>query len=491
MTTEQLDQTSIRLEKKLMAAMYSDNNGYWFKVRPNVFAIPYLDGFILYSPLQGLSALITRTGLANLLLNEHQSFKQCLGAALVRNRQGSIADDFDNHPFKVPNTEKTNLSPCEQFKPRSLTLSLTSACQLACSYCYINGGDSPTKMPWEIAKASIAFVADSLAGNGASQFDVEFHGQGEPTANWPLFQKAVNEIHTACTARNLTPSLSIVTNGILTEEKIKFIADNRIRVGLSLDGLKQSTDSQRPLRRLGSSFDRITESIDLFRKHGVDIGIRSTVTSLNLPEMTAFTEYLSERQVQFVNFEPVCYTGRALRHDQLSETIIPAFIQEFRKARDVGILNGVSVAYSAARTDGIRSNFCGAYGKNLNFCVSTEGLVSSCYEVLNSDDQRASLFIYGQFDRATNRFVFDNSVLARLIGLSVSEMKRCDNCYAKWNCGGDCISKISKDGLDRIMDDSPIDRCMANREITKDDLFRIFLTEEKEVSASTSVSTAT
>ncbi len=471
---------SKQLESLLSESLRAANDSHWFLVRENIFAIPYLDGYILYSPLQGLSLIITNSGLGKILLNKNKGIDECLDDEVVKSASGHVAKDFGVTPFQSPKASD-NKEKSSRFKPRSLTLSLTSACQLACKYCYINGGDNPKNMPKEIVEASIEYVSDCLKANGIKKFEIEFHGQGEPTANWPLFIHAVNYASKACIEKGLEESFSIVTNGILTENKIEFLAEKGVKVGLSLDGLKESTDIQRPLRKNGSSFNRIMESISLFKKHGIDIGIRSTVTDLNLEEMGEFTKFIANNtDVKYVNFEPVCFTGRATNHECFKDSIIPRFINKFRETKEKGVDLVVDVAYSAARTDGIRSNFCGAYGNNLNFCVSTDGLVSSCYEVLDMSDIRSELFIYGRYNFDTHKFVFHEEVLERLITLNVNHMKRCTDCYAKWNCGGDCISKVSKDGIDRILNDEPIERCAANRALIKDDLIRLILTDKKE-----------
>jgi uncharacterized radical SAM superfamily Fe-S cluster-containing enzyme len=52
------------------------------------------------------------------------------------------------------------------FKPTNLMLSLTAACQLACDYCYIRGGDNPRNMPWEVTESAIRFVAGNAFERG-------------------------------------------------------------------------------------------------------------------------------------------------------------------------------------------------------------------------------------------------------------------------------------------------------------------------------------
>lgn len=467
-------QKSQKLQDRLLQRMKETlrivEGDSWFIVRPDVFAIPYLDGYLLYSPLQGLELFITRTGLASLLLNESSLISECLAECLGEDCS-EIIKLFDTQTKQQPIIQtKTSL----EFKPTYLTLSPTVACQLACTYCYIHGGDNPRNMPWEIAEAAIRYTIENAACSGLKDFELYFHGQGEPTANWGLFHEAILFAEMQCIARGLQPRFSVMTNGILNDEKISFIADHKVKVGISLDGLKESNDIQRPLRSGGSTFEKVMQTIRSFEKKGIDFGIRSTVTTANIGEMKYFVNFIkNETSCRRINFEPVCGgVGRALDNKLDESTIMSQFVHNFQEARAVGILENVDVGFSASRINALRSNFCNAIGTKLNFVVSTDGLVSSCYEVLEESDPRSEIFIYGKYDSISRSFKLNQKRLERLLNINVTKMARCHDCYMKWNCGGDCISKTAFGGIEHLKDDVPLERCVVSRSITKNELVR-------------------
>ena len=173
-----------------------------------------------------------------------------------------------------------------------------------------------------------------------------------------------------------------------------------------------------------------------------------------------------------IHFEPLCGVGRASDRDLEVQSVLPSFVKNFRQAQVEGLRRGVDVTYSTARMDGLRTSFCGAYGANLNFCVSTEGVVSSCYEVLEASDPRAELFVYGRFDREIRDFQLDHERMQRLVELDVTSIGRCQDCFLKWNCGGDCIAKASLGGLANVVGDAPLERCGPSREIARDVLLQ-------------------
>jgi uncharacterized protein len=458
-----------RILKRLQETRRVAGDHLWFVVRPEIFAIPFLDGFLLYSPLQGLLLLITRAGFASLLLNESLSISECLQDC-VTEPDRELVVLFDRHPRQQP---KVGSLPAAAFLPTSLMLSPTAACQLACTYCYIRGGDNPRNMPWEIAEVAIRFTTANARHAGKTRFDLELHGQGEPTANWPLFSDAIRLTEAQCAGYGLEPRVSVVTNGILTKAKIAFLAQHKVRVGLSFDALKPSMDRQRPMRNGESSFDRVMDTIRTFDDMGVPFAIRSTVTPLTVDELEEFVALLLEHtSCRYINFEPVCSEGRAADGGLDDSALIPRFVDAFRKASDFGIRHGVQVAFSTTRVDGLRSSFCGAYGADLNFCVSTEGLVSSCYEVLEATDPRAAIFVYGKYDRYSRMFRFNYERLQGLLDLNVTQIQRCQNCFAKWNCGGDCLSKAALGGLEHIKSAIPLERCVATRAFTSTELFQ-------------------
>ncbi len=454
-------------------------NDYWFVIRQDIFAIPYLDGFLLYSPLQGLILMITRAGLGELLLNPSKSISDSITNCIIKD-DTSIISDFDLRPFQTPHCNEQNINALT-FKPTSLALSLTSSCQLACSYCYINGGDTNRNMAWDLVEEAILNTINNLVETGGNIFIVEFHGQGEPTYNWDLFTRSVLFINSKCKELNVIPQMSIVTNGILTKEKVDFIAFNNIKVGLSFDGLKHTMDRQRPLRNGKSSFDRVVSTIKMFTENNVDIAIRATITNLNIDEMIEFIEFVSQNtKIKYMNFEPVCGVGRATKNKRITSRVVSSFAEKFQEAREFGLSKDILITYSATRIDGIRSSFCGAYGENLNFCISTEGIVSSCYEVLDESDPRAEIFIYGKYDFANKKFLFDESRLNRLLSMNVTKFPRCRDCFAKWSCGGDCLSKASLKGIKNIMSDNDNDRCYINRFLLPDELIRCFINKKKD-----------
>lgn len=457
------------LYERIKETVREFGNERWFKIRPDIFAIQYLDQYLLYSPLQGLGAVITSAGLCSLLLNNKSLISDCLSKC-PNSSDLELLKLFDTKPKHSPEIISQKVS---EFRPYSVMLSPTSNCQLACTYCYIRGGDKPRNMSSDIAKAAIDFTVKNALDRGMSYYSLGFHGQGEPTLNWKLFKEAVIYAIEKCRINNFIPTFSVVSNGILNEEKINFLRKYKFNITLSCDGLKRVMDIQRPLRNGKSSFDEIIRTMNSFDEKGIVYSIRSTITDLNIDEMSDFVTFLNERtSCKQVFFEPVFDLGRAKDNKINNSFVLSKFVKNFLEAQKLGSKININVDYSSCKISGLRSSYCGAYGSELTFVVSAEGNVSSCFQVLDLSDPRSKTFIYGRYDENSRSFKFKNRILEKLLSLNVSKIKYCEECFIKWNCGGGCLSKSVFEGISALNSTESKENCKIHYGIIKHELLK-------------------
>ncbi|MBK7999651.1 MAG: hypothetical protein IPK15_13280 [Verrucomicrobia bacterium] len=112
-------------------------------------------------------------------------------------------------------------------EPTTVTLFLTTACNLRCTYCYAAAGDTSTKfMPLEVAKRGIDFVAKNAKKKGAPVFEIAYHGGGEPTVNWHVMVSALDYARMKANELGLQVLASSATNGMLKDEQIDWVVAN-------------------------------------------------------------------------------------------------------------------------------------------------------------------------------------------------------------------------------------------------------------------------
>lgn len=449
----------------LHTIMYPKANHYQIKEvlkAEDLFIEPYLDSYLVYAPLYGLT-LICGPEVANLILLVRKQ-----GETISHSRLNSLVQEVVS--LGVNLVQLKQHKPCSptSYQPNEVMLSLTSACSLRCSYCYIKGGDSDRKLPWEIAKTAIDYVYSTAISLHRDGFSLSFHGEGEPSCNWPLLERCVLYAEEKAKKAGLNLKVYMATNCILNESQIEFIKKHFHSISASFDILEDVQNAQRPFKDGSGSFKTVLNTLRSFDHGNFPYGLRVTVTRLNVYRQEESIDFivgnLSTRHVQL---DPVCSYGRSAETG-IKEVDPAIFIQQYRKTRIAAARSGIRLSYSGCRSDSITCAFCGAQGGN--FAVSTEGWVSTCFEVLSPHDPRSRFLIIGRYDKDTHKFIIDEKKIAALLTRTSDTIKGCSKCFAKWNCGGECVAKILHHTPNDMNAVEGSARCLINRELLKDEL---------------------
>jgi uncharacterized Fe-S cluster-containing radical SAM superfamily protein len=153
-------------------------------------------------------------------------------------------------------------APLDPPPVHALSLAVAQACNLACTYCYAQGGEfggTARSMPLEVAERSV----DMLVGGAApgARLNLAFLG-GEPLVNRDVLQAATRRARAMAAERGIEITFSITTNGtLLTAEDAQFFEEHGFAVTVSLDGPREAHDAQRPFRGGRSSYDVIMRNV--------------------------------------------------------------------------------------------------------------------------------------------------------------------------------------------------------------------------------------
>lgn len=354
-------------------------------------------------------------------------------------------------------------------QPTSVTLLLTTACNLRCTYCYAAAGDTPVKtMSLEVAKRGIDFVAANAAHRGEPFFEIAYHGGGEPTVNWPVMTKSFDYARRRARQLDVEVRATSATNGVLNDRQIDWIIANLEGVSLSFDGLPEVHDRNR-LTALGmGSSELVMHTMRRFDDAGYPYGLRVTVTAEQIPMMAGSIEFICHNfRPERIQVEPAYQMGR-WRQAPSAET--EAFIAGFQAAQEAAARLGREIHFSATRLGTLTNHFCGVTQDS--FALSPDGNVSACYEVFSEDNAWARTFFYGRPEGAPGAagggYIFDPAVLDNLRRQAVEHREWCKGCFAKWTCAGDCYHKsLIVNGSGGF---AGTDRCHVTRELTKDQI---------------------
>jgi uncharacterized protein len=427
-----------------------------------LFAVPDGDAHLLYAPLEERVVRVNGTGLRAVqalrkgdlepVRRQPAFVAQLLGAGLLR-------------PRGAPAPRRPIAQERRELDPSGATLFLTNRCTMRCTYCYSSAGADDRTMPWRTARAAIDWICDHAAGRGRDRLRVSFHGGGEVTVAASLLRRCVAHAREAAGRRGLAVEFEAGLNGTMDAPLADWIATNLAGATLSLDGLPEIQNAQRPLSDGAPSFPRVAAALRRRDRLGFRYGIRTTVTQAGLARLPESVRFMCENfGARTIQVEPFFPAGRALERDL--EPVDPrAFVQQYRLARAVAADHGRELKYSGARLGPPQNSFCGVSGRS--FAVTVDGIVTACYEVSDPADRRAPLFHYGRLG-AGGTFVFDRERVRRLLSLTVENKPACAGCFCKWQCAGECAAKLAQ--LGDAWDASASDRCIINRELTKDRL---------------------
>ncbi len=140
-----------------------------------------------------------------------------------------------------------------------LTLHVTTACNMRCSYCYATPHDAPA-MSEEIGRKALAL--GSQQSNGSS-CGVVFFG-GEPLLQRDLITSLVGHGREMERRQAGRFHFKITTNGLLLDEHfLEFAMREDVLIAMSFDGVREAHDQHR--RSVGgeSTFDRLCEKLKL------------------------------------------------------------------------------------------------------------------------------------------------------------------------------------------------------------------------------------
>ncbi|MCP4430575.1 MAG: hypothetical protein GY806_06315 [Gammaproteobacteria bacterium] len=430
-------------------------------VADNLFVIPLesRDRYILYAPLRH-TAVIVNSAAINLLAGSENHIDQF---------DNSDSDEFIEFMkslelYDAVDKELPDVQYSGDPKPSHVTLFLTTACNLRCSYCYASAGETAVEnMSIDTARSGIDQVIKNALETQQAEITIAYHGGGEPGVNWRVLKQSYEYAQQLCHQNRLSMRAGMASNGVFRQHQIDWIIQHISGCSISFDGQPATQDLLRPLVNGKGSSKRVEETFRYFDQHDYAYAIRMTVTADHIASLPDSIEYIVTRfNPQQIQVEPAYQMGR-WRDAPSAET--DQFIACYREASLIAQNHGHRLNFSAARAGIATQHFCGI--SRDNFSLTPGGSVSACFETFSEQSELADHFIYGEKER-DGGFSFDLGKLQQLRNHTGNNSKFCEACFARWSCAGDCHHK------NRLLyGDKPFagtDRCHIIRELTRDQI---------------------
>lgn len=407
---------------------------------PRVFELEWQGRHLLYEPWSGQALLAGERPLEDELRTWFQN--------LCARMQPEIGDLI-------------NAQPLTSFKPVRVTLIPTGRCNLRCSYCYASGGEHLQDMPWWVARWAIDFVVNNAVEQEEEEFQVYFHGGGEPTVAWDLIERCLDYARERAEATRKRVQFGIATNGVFGKQVGYELARNFELVSLAFDGPEPIHNLNRKNDQGQGSFPAVLRTAHFFDENNYGgYSIVTTVTDetiIRLPETLQF--FKDTIRAREIHVGPVVPAGRSI----LNGVSAPDYLRSIpvlKKALEVAWDLGLKMSFPGINPEVLISSYCGL--GETNFYVTYQGFVSRCLEVCNRSHPFFDMFAVGEL--VDGQLHLSAEKLVVLSERRSPKLKQCQGCLLQWHCAGDCAARV---GDKSLFKDGPTDekRCKLKREL--------------------------
>lgn len=336
-----------------------------------------------------------------------------------------------------------------------LVIQPTPFCNLDCDYCYLPFRQSKQRIaPEVLEQIFVRAFESSVIGN---HFTVVWHA-GEPLVLSINFYRNAIELTAKHNLRNVDVSHSFQTNGtLITPDWCDFLAEQHLRIGVSVDGPAFLHNRHRKTRKGGGTWDRVMAGISLLRAHHIPFHVISVLTADSLGYPDEMFGFYQENGIQQVGFnveeiEGVNQTSTLLTeqtftrltkflsrfYDLTAAAAEPMLVREFQSATSAILTGGSLDLHQGHQTTplGIISVDC--FGNFSTFSPELLGLSSPEFSDFNFGNVMTDSFD-GMFSKP------NFAAVARDIAAGI---QRCRNtCQYFAYCGGGApVNKYFENG---------------------------------------------
>lgn len=335
---------------------------------------------------------------------------------------------------------------CADYAPALCILKLTEACNLRCSYCYIDAGGKHNRMMSR--ETGLLIVKKFLEMHDADghKSTITFHG-GEPLLNFGLMRDIAEYLRPFRDKANL----SIQTNAtLITDEIAQFLKDNSISTGISFDGPKQYHDLTRTFPNGASSFELVMNGIDILKKHDVRFDVICVLNRYNASHIGELFDFFVSKKMKTFCLSPIQPNGRGRDEDGIWLTgdmlfdaykvLLDRIIEhnstypKDERIYDRTLTYLTHIIYSNVRDYMCMRAPCGSARNILSFTV--DGDLYGCDNFIGHEEFRIGSIYNGDIMEQ----VLGSPVREKSQSRSMSGLKRCRNCIWRGLCGGVCYS---------------------------------------------------
>ena len=205
-----------------------------------------------------------------------------------------------------------------------------SACNLNCTYCYylekknLYPDVSQFRMSDDLLEE---FTRQFIGANEVPVVTFTWQG-GEPTLMGLDFYRKAIELQKKYAGGKRIENAFQTNATTLNDDWCKFFSDNKILLGVSIDGPEHIHNSYRKTVSGGPTFKRVMKGIELLQKYRVEFNTLSVVNDYNVHYATETYRFLKSIGSVFMQFLPVVERVAADNADTALRLVDPDYKEE-------------------------------------------------------------------------------------------------------------------------------------------------------------------
>ena len=359
---------------------------------------------------------------------------------------------------------RATLWQTEPFSPECLTLYMNNECNLRCVYCHTDPSPRPVeRLELEAITAAAQVVAEHCRRKGRPLY-VVFHGGGEPTLHRQRVAMAMKQLEAVANAHGVGLFRYVATNGVMTEQKARWLARCFDLVGLSCDGPPDIQNSQRPRWDGGDTSHLVERTAHILREEGRRFQVRTTITRATLDRQAEIVDYVCRQFLpEEIHYEPTYLGGRTNAAIGLDASYADRFVAHFLEARQVAQGYGVRLSSSGSRLGSIHGPYCHVFRHVVNLVPG--GLATACFKITRADQVEAKGAAIGRQNGQTKGFEIEYPRVRALRQRLNGALPGCTECFNLYHCVRECPDYCPLDQDDHPIHDlsTPGFRCQVQK----------------------------
>ncbi|MFH1632976.1 MAG: radical SAM protein [Chloroflexota bacterium] len=307
-------------------------------------------------------------------------------------------------------------------------LHLTDRCNLRCSYCYLPHASED--MTSATGRAAIDATFRSAVAHGYQRVKFKYAG-GEPLLRSTLIKELHQYAHQLAKENELELDGVVLSNGtLLTQSLLSNLQSLDLRLMISLDGIGDWHNTQRPYVGDRGSFNDVAEAVELALDHDLVPDISITISGRNAEGLPEIIAWVLERDLPFsVNF---------YRQNDFSVT------HEDLQLEEEKIIAGMMAAFEVVEANLPERSLLASLADRANLALPHTRTCSVGDSYLVFDQHGRVAKCQMQMDQpVTDIHAADPLALVRedtlgIQNISVEEKQGCRDCQWKLWCAGGC-----------------------------------------------------